>query len=70
MIAWLQANIGTVLICAALVAVVTLIIVGMVRDHRKGKSSCGGCGGGCAGCALSGSCHGGDLHPKDGKQKP
>ena len=56
MIAWLQANIGTVLICAALVAVVTLIIVGMVRDHRKGKSSCGGGCGSCSGCPMGGDC--------------
>ena len=52
--AWLYANLATILICAALIAVVTLIILGMIRDKKKGKSSCG-CN--CAGCAMSGSCH-------------
>ena len=52
--AWLYANLATILICVALLAVITLIIIGMIRDKKKGKSSCG-CN--CAGCAMSGSCH-------------
>jgi hypothetical protein len=32
------------------------VIVSMVRNKRKGKSSCG-CG--CAGCSMNGSCHSG-----------
>ena len=51
---------GTVLVLAVLLAVVGLIIRGMVKDRRQGKSSCGGdcasCGGDCA------SCHGGCSH--------
>ncbi len=54
MLAWISANIGTLLICAALLAVVAAIVVGLVRDRKKGKSSCG-CG--CADCPMSGSCH-------------
>ncbi len=53
-IAWLAANLATILICAVLIAVVALIIVHMIREKRQGKSSCG-CG--CAGCAMNGSCH-------------
>ena len=68
MIAWLAANIGTVLICAALIGIVAFIIVGMVRDRRKGKSSCG-CAGGCAGCALSDTCHGGSVAPDKKKNE-
>lgn len=54
MLAWLSENIGTILICAVLLAVVAAIIVGLVRDRKKGKSSCG-CG--CVNCPMSGSCH-------------
>ena len=44
----------TVLILAALVAFFAFLIVGMIRDRKKGKSSC--CGG-CAGCANACYCH-------------
>ena len=54
MLAWFLENIATILICAVLIAVVAAIIVSMVRDRKKGKSSCG-CG--CANCPISGSCH-------------
>ena len=37
-----------------LAAVVVLIIVSLVKDKRKGKSSCG-CK--CAHCPMAGSCH-------------
>ena len=51
---WIAANVWTILICLVLNAVVAAIIVKLVRDHRKGKSSCG-CN--CAHCAMAGSCH-------------
>lgn len=54
MLAWLSQNIATIIICAVLIGIVAAIIVGMVRDKKKGKSSCG-CG--CSGCSMSGSCH-------------
>ena len=54
MITWISENIGTIVICAVLVAAVAAAIVKMVRDKKKGKSSCG-CG--CEGCAMSDSCH-------------
>lgn len=42
---------GTIVVLAALVAVVGLIIHKMVKDKKAGKSSCGGdcahCGGRC-----------------------
>ena len=55
MFAWISANIGTIIICAVLVLIVAAIIFKLVRDKRKGKSSCG-CT--CAHCAMSGTCHG------------
>ncbi|MGN1346009.1 MAG: FeoB-associated Cys-rich membrane protein [Eubacteriales bacterium] len=54
MLAWLSGNIATILLCAVLIAVVAAIVTGMIRDKKKGKSSCG-CG--CANCPMSGSCH-------------
>ncbi|MCD8390874.1 MAG: FeoB-associated Cys-rich membrane protein [Firmicutes bacterium] len=46
---------GTILVVFALAAVVTLIIRAMIRDKKRGKSSCG-CG--CANCQSAGMCHG------------
>lgn len=54
MLAWITENIGTILISAVLLLVVVLIIRKLVKDKKKGKSSCG-CN--CANCAMSGSCH-------------
>ena len=54
MLAWLSQNAATIIICAVLIAVVAGIIVSMVKNRKKGKSSCG-CG--CANCPMSGSCH-------------
>ena len=54
MLAWLRENIATIIICAVLIAVVSAIIVSMIKNKKKGKSSCG-CG--CADCPMSGSCH-------------
>ena len=53
MLAWITENIGTILISAVLLLVVVLIRK-LVKDKKKGKSSCG-CN--CAHCAMSGSCH-------------
>ncbi len=50
---WLSQNLPTILICLGLAALVTLIVIGMIRDKKKGKSCCGG----CVGCSMSGSCH-------------
>ncbi|MCR4925095.1 MAG: FeoB-associated Cys-rich membrane protein [Clostridiales bacterium] len=54
MLAWISENIATIIICVALVAIVVGIIFSMIRNKKKGKSSCG-CG--CSNCALNGTCH-------------
>ena len=51
---WIARNLSTIIICLVLAAVVALIIVSLVKDKRKGKSSCG-CK--CAHCPMAGSCH-------------
>lgn len=54
MMAWILENIGTIAICVVLGAIVTGIIVHMIKDRKKGKSSCGG---NCAHCPMGGACH-------------
>ncbi|HWS41715.1 MAG TPA: FeoB-associated Cys-rich membrane protein [Pseudoflavonifractor sp.] len=54
MFAWLTANLGTIIVCAVLIAVVTLIIIHMVNSKKRGETSCG-CG--CTDCSMSGQCH-------------
>lgn len=54
MLAWIMENLATILISAVLVVIVAAVIAGMVRDKKKGKSSCG-CG--CSSCAMNGACH-------------
>lgn len=54
MFKWLAENWATLVIVAAIAALVALIVLKMVRDKHAGKSSCG-CG--CATCPMSGSCH-------------
>ena len=61
---WLSANIINIILILAVALVVFLIVRGMIRDKKAGKSSCGGncasCGGSCSGCSMSASCHGND----------
>ena len=56
MLAWLSKNIATIIICLVLAVIVALIIFSLVKNKKKGKSSCG-CN--CAHCAMAGQCHGG-----------
>ncbi len=54
MLAWITANIGTIIVSAVLIAIVALVITVMVRDKKKGKSPCGGK---CSGCPSANACH-------------
>ena len=51
---WLTENLATVLVLLIVSALVALVIAGMIRDKRKGKSvtcgGCSGCSGNCAHC--------------------
>ena len=57
MLAWIQANLATIVIGILFLLLVTSVILGMVRAKKQGKSSCGCSCGGCDGCGMSGSCH-------------
>ncbi|MBR6391558.1 MAG: FeoB-associated Cys-rich membrane protein [Lachnospiraceae bacterium] len=54
MTVWLMANIANIIITAILVIVVACIILKLIRDKKRGISSCGS---NCAHCSLSGTCH-------------
>ncbi len=60
MLEFLSANLATILVGVAVLAIVALIVYNMIRAHKKGGSSCGSA---CAGCPNAGICH---AHaPKD-----
>ena len=50
---WIAANISTIIITLALIAVIASILTHIVRRKKQGKSSCG-CG--CGSCAMKESC--------------
>ncbi len=54
----------TVLICLALAALFGLLLWSLIRDKKKGKSSCGGC---CSSCAMGCHCH--PVQNKAGEKK-
>lgn len=49
-------NLGTIIIGLIVAVIVGLVIFSMVKNNKKGKSSCG-CGCGCSHCPNSSSCH-------------
>jgi len=52
MLAWLAANLINIVLILVVAAVIGLILRGMIRDRKAGRSSCGGS------CADCGACHG------------
>ena len=54
MLNWITDNLSTIIVSLVLILIVAAIISKLVRDKKKGKSSCG-CN--CAHCAMAGSCH-------------
>ncbi len=64
MLSWIGANIGSILICLVLLAVVALILRSLLRQKKQGEFSCG-CG--CAHCAMQGACHSGEQPQAKGR---
>ena len=54
MIAWIAYTIGTITAAAIILAIAVTAFFVILKDKKKGKSSCG-CN--CAHCAMAGSCH-------------
>ncbi|MBR5273428.1 MAG: FeoB-associated Cys-rich membrane protein [Clostridia bacterium] len=55
MVEWIVSNIASIIILLIVAVIVGAVVFKMIRDKRKGKSSCS-CG--CGGCPMSDSCHG------------
>ena len=53
MMDWIINNISTILVSVALLFLVSLVIRKMVRDKKRGITSCGTS---CSGCAMADSC--------------
>ncbi|MBR6229685.1 MAG: FeoB-associated Cys-rich membrane protein [Eubacterium sp.] len=50
---WIVENLGTILITALLILIVTGIVLGIIKNKKNGRSSCGG---NCAHCNMCASC--------------
>ncbi len=50
MLTWLSANLINIVLVAVLVLTVGLLLRGMIRDKKAGRSSCGSNCASCAGC--------------------
>lgn len=53
MLAYVTGNLGTILITLFLVLIVAGVICSLVKDKKKGRSSCGGS---CAHCNMCTAC--------------
>lgn len=54
MLSWLIENIATIIVGFIVLAVLVALVIRMIRNKKRGKTSCS-CG--CSGCPMSGSCH-------------
>ena len=69
MFVWLSANLINIILVAVLVLIVGLLLRGMIRDKKAGKSSCGGncaCCAACSGCSACAKC-GAPARRRDGE---
>ena len=64
MLSWLQSILPTILILAALALFFGFLVYSLIRDKKKGKSSCGG---GCSGCAMACPHRAGGCQPNAAK---
>lgn len=53
---WIANNIGTIIVSLVLIAIVTAIIVSMIKKKKAGKSVVCSCGN-CKSCPMGGNCH-------------
>ena len=54
MLHWITENLSTIIVSAILLAIIIATSVYLIRQRKKGRSSCG-CN--CADCAMHGTCH-------------
>ena len=63
---WITQNLSTILIALGVFFLCLAIVLKIIRDKKKGKSSCG-CG--CSNCAMSGMCHSQNTSRPEQRQK-
>lgn len=63
MFAWFAANLINISLILLVALVVTMLIRGLVRDKKAGRSSCGGSCAECGACGGCGACRGGQIPP-------
>lgn len=51
---WISENIGNIIAIVILAAVIAAIVIHLIKQKKRGKSSCG-CN--CGSCPMGGSCH-------------
>ncbi len=51
---WLQQNAGTIVVAVLVAGLLVGLAAKLIRDKKRGKSSCS-CG--CGGCAMRDKCH-------------
>ncbi|MGN0459791.1 MAG: FeoB-associated Cys-rich membrane protein [Ruminococcus sp.] len=54
MLEWLMNNISTIIVGMIVLAVIIAIVIRMIKNKKRGKTSCN-CG--CSGCPMGDSCH-------------
>ena len=54
MFEWISSNIASIVVLLIVLVIIGAVAFKMVRDKKKGKSTCS-CG--CGGCPMSDSCH-------------
>ena len=54
MLHWITENLSTIIVSAILLVIIIATSVYLIRQRKKGRSSCG-CN--CAHCAMHGTCH-------------
>lgn len=53
LISFISQNLGTIIVAAAVAALVIFLVAKLIRDKRAGKS---GCSCGCSSCPMSSGC--------------
>ena len=54
MLGWIESNLGTLIISIILLAIITSIVIHLIRQKKQGKHSCGG---NCSACSMNCGCH-------------
>jgi len=54
MLTFIENNLSSIIVCTIVFAIVGAVLIKLIRDKKKHKSSCGAC---CSGCPISGECH-------------